>query len=121
MSCLTVDIIYNSLNIISNVCNTFSNYIQFILVHFIIYFTILRTLPHTDASVIVHGSCQSIPLPPSSSETIITSTQSGPTNSPQSVPTYSTLSGPMNSTQRSINQKDDITNLFFRNFFSIFY
>lgn len=78
----------------------------------------LRVLSN-NASVIVKGSCQSIPLPPSSSKTIITSTQSGQTNSPQSVPTYSTLSDPTNSTQRSINQKDDITNapiiLFFRN------
>lgn len=55
----------------------------------------------TDASVIVNGTCQSIPLTSSSSKTIITSTQTGPPISTQSVPAYQT--------KRSVNRKDDLT------------
>lgn len=76
----------------------------------------------TDVSLKVEGYCQNIPPPSSSSETIITSTQSVPTNSTRSIPTHLTQSVTTNSTQRNINQNDTIANTtlkeysFFRRF-----
>lgn len=70
----------------------------------------------TDALVAVNVSCQSTHVPPSSSESSITTlqgsltnySQSVPINSTRRVPTYLTQSVLTNLTQRSINQQDKI-------------
>lgn len=74
----------------------------------------LRILSN-NASIVIHGSCQSIPVPMSSSEASIITAQSGPTHLTHSDSTHST--------QRN-NDQTDITAftldkgcVFFRNFF----
>lgn len=86
-------------------------------VNYIIYCDFFAVIySRADASILLNGSCQSIPVPMSSSEASITTAQSVPTHLIQSDQTYAM--------QKNSNQADitaltpEKGNVFFRNSFN---